>query len=250
MTEKKTRTAEELFAAAAVAHDVGLYDAERRLYTEGMRVEQETPEGAYILELAKYTAETSEPSMKWEEWTTGPGSFQDSFIKQTRAALEKLAADGRLVPDGGVALQGWEFEAIRQVVTDTDRAISAKEFRKLSVRNAVDVLSDRFVDPDIAVQEAAAHEWPSDEEVRLEWDDHTLTTPAELPIEREAGMNGPWQRWQDVPDDVYYRSKVDSILTWVNRRGKRMYRTQLGYEMISTLADHETNKHAPFVRTT
>jgi hypothetical protein len=95
-------------------------------------VEQCAAEDAYVLELAKAMAVGAYPEMRWDEWTSGtPESFQEGFIREARAALVKLDADGRLLPVGfravGIEPAGPESWAAWQDVPEGVRYRSAAE---------------------------------------------------------------------------------------------------------------------------
>lgn len=63
--------------------------------------------------------------------------------------------------------------------------------------------------------------------------------------------DGPWDHWQDVPEDVKYTGQNMSIYgtspTWVNRGGERMWLPRFGGEVPSNQSDIQET-YAPFVK--
>ncbi|ORL83925.1 hypothetical protein [Prescottella equi] len=130
-----------------------------------------------------------------------------------RAVLDRLAADGRLLPEGGTVLTAEQVADIRTILPGFGGHAAAAAHARLHAF---------FTPPAVSVPDSGPDGTPEK----------------------------PWPTWQDVPEGVVYRSTAETrpISDWVNRGGQRHAVFPSGKEQYSYRADDEMQYLAPFVR--
>lgn len=185
-----------------------------------------------------------------------------------RAVLDRLAADGRLLPEGGT---GAAQERLRRNPETIARVQKAQAERHLDVRVEVappaapDVreigwyrtmtpvfATEHFNFPIPTAEKHVASDggkWVFDGQLE-QWELREYP-PAE-PVS-DSGPDGtpekPWPTWQDVPEGVKYSSaRYTYLRPCVNLRGHRYFITDDGAQILSGVPDSEMAERAPFVR--
>ncbi|RDI32428.1 hypothetical protein DEU38_103161 [Rhodococcus sp. AG1013] len=141
-------------------------------------------------------------------------------VRRDRA---QLAADGRLLPEGGAVLTAAEADDVRAFM------------RWAAGRN------NGMEHPD----EAAYR-------IRVKFGLYDSWVPAPPAVSvPDIGPDGtpekPWETWQDVPEGVRYWGR-NRLYRWVNRDGRRMFLPLGGGEVSSSRNELEMQRLAPFVR--
>ncbi|AEV51918.1 hypothetical protein [Prescottella equi] len=153
----------------------GPLPAAEHLRREAARLEAESACEGYLLTLAQIlyssVAEYAELDASWDELE---GLHQGGYMAGAQAVLTKLAADGRLLPEGGTVLDAEQVAEARELLDAVD--LDAEEFH---------LLRSAFTPPAVSVPDSGPDGTPEK----------------------------PWPTWQDVPEGATVRAKNRRIYT-------------------------------------
>ncbi|WP_275792653.1 hypothetical protein [Prescottella equi] len=170
-----------------------------------IRLEAESARDEYVEQLADVLA-VAEGGAHLDQLQ---GWRQTGLRDGIRAVLDRLAADGRLLPEGGTALTAEQVAEARELLDAVD--LDAEEFH---------LLRAAFTPPAVSVPDSGPDGTPEK----------------------------PWPTWQDVPEGVKYRSS-DGCYCFVNRNGSRFPAARASESTIrSSFSDVVMGTLAPFVR--
>lgn len=200
-------TADEYRAAAKVGRTRGLvhqivedWEAEAaRLEAESAR-DEEAEKLAEVYRVA-FNAAAGDSYIADGSWA----------VAGIRAVLDRLAADGRLLPEGGVDAAQERLRRNPETIARVQKAQSER-----------------------------------DQAVRVEVTPPAVSVPDDAP---DGTPEKPWPTWQDVPEGVRYCSRKQRHHRWVNRNGERFTVAFSNDNEHPAVADEKTMKlRAPFVR--
>lgn len=187
------------------------------LRAEAARLEAEAARDEEVETLAKVMSAAMDPGSEWSLW---PAGVVERWKTAARAVLDQLAADGRLLPEGGTATDFYPHQS--GDFTDLGPGIFTD--------NSGDVIC-----------------WKGENYVRQ--------APPAVSVP-DSGPDGtpekPWPTWQEVPEGVRYTDQADPNAVdgwWVNRGGQRFsVNRRDGHEFASALSESKMQRLAPFVR--
>ncbi|WP_317453214.1 hypothetical protein, partial [Prescottella equi] len=215
--------------------------------------EAESAREVEVLQLAKRLVQ--EEFGGYNQWHDLSTSEQERRIQYVKFILAFLAADGRLLPEGGT---GAAQERLLRNPETIARVQKAQAERDQAVRVEVTPPAVSVPDSGEAGTRAAPAHNPWDfacvrhiagEPTRDgEWC-VTCRPAAYIP---DSGPDGtpekPWPTWQEVPEGVKYRS-ADGCYCFVNRNGSRFPAGSAGESKFrSSFSDVVMGTLAPFVR--
>lgn len=151
------------------------------------------------------------------KWGSLDAETQENYTRPMRAVLDRLEADGRLLPEGGTVLTAEQVADLRWLMAQYvgfDGDIDCPPYASL------DAL---FTPPAVSVPDSGPDGTPEK----------------------------PWPTWQDVPDGVRYQGSTrygDKSPVFVNRDGQRITEWRPGVEFANTHPDWAVERWAPFVR--
>ncbi|MBM4653839.1 hypothetical protein GS462_26490 [Rhodococcus hoagii] len=197
------------------------------------------------------------------------GKVPDWFTPVIRDLLDILAADGRLLPEGGTVLTAEQSDDVRQYLRSHDLAVGMR-LRTIfdpiepsdcgcGKSEACDRVLCPLIDttPAVSVPDSGRCTGAGDCEASPHVhgcfaDIGDCDDPGDHP---DSGPDGtpekPWPTWQDVPEGVRYwhgDGRPNPCLAyWVNQGGVRMHGDAALHEPIPSVID-DIDKLAPFVR--
>ncbi|NKV19221.1 hypothetical protein GS913_06495 [Rhodococcus hoagii] len=189
--------------------------------------EAESAREVEVLQLAKRLVQ--EEFGGYNQWHDLSTSEQERRIQYVKFILAFLAADGRLLPEGGTV------------------AASTRKYPELWMVDA-EGGATWYGDREEAAH-SIAQSWRDTEPGRT-----VTVTPPAVPVPG-SGPDGtpekPWPTWQDVPEGVRYQGSTrygDRSPVFVNREGQRITEWHPGVEFANTHPDWVVDRWAPFVR--
>ncbi|NKS52547.1 hypothetical protein GS500_04620 [Rhodococcus hoagii] len=214
ITAEEYRTAAKVLLSEAFSKACGGYAAEASWCgKEADRLEAEAARD----EEAERLAEVYRVAFKAASAGNAPNSWAVAGI---RAVLDQLAADGRLLPEGGTVLTEEQAEDVRWLLG----LLSDMSFTADRENESYKRLVALFTPPAVSVPDSGPDGTPEK----------------------------PWPTWQDVPEGVRYTDQADPNAVdgwWVNRGGQRFsVNRRDGHEFASALSDSKMQRLAPFVR--
>ncbi|MGF7125040.1 hypothetical protein [Rhodococcus sp. BE178] len=200
---------------------------------QAARLEAESARDLYLDELAQHAERVIPGAYAWDHDDRGIARHA------IEAAFNRLAADGRLLPEGGTV-----SEAMEKALTDTlDTVLSALGLTAEHVTEgqARDMQSAAWDDG----WNACNHWWHDGEVPGEESNNPYLSAPPAASVP-DSGPDGtpekPWKTWQDVPDGVEVASaKYPHLEPTIKVDGRRYY-------VISSITQADVADLAPFVR--
>ncbi|MBM4640687.1 hypothetical protein GS448_24490 [Rhodococcus hoagii] len=262
-----TITVDEYRTAAKVNARLGFGGEAEICLAQASELEAESARETSVETLARALAENFTDSTRWD-WLT-----------VSRAAHAFFAADGRLLPEGGMVdvskqVDGDLTEAeLAQVAADletigTPPAVSAPlelptepgSRIRASVKRWGSALEWADTDPYVDTFTLGERDiWHAENDCLVvgAWNREYITVLEVLPAASvpDGGPDGtpekPWPTWQDVPEGVRYwhgDGRPNPCLAyWVNQGGVRMHGDAALHEPIPSVID-DIDKFAPFVR--
>ncbi|ASN72015.1 hypothetical protein 7S2_22 [uncultured Caudovirales phage] len=214
---------------------------------------------------------------------TGP-NHRKTILAGVRAVLDRLAADGRLLPEGGTALER-EYDDHRDadgnrwtttpgaecpmrpgecvMCLPAPRVLDTQHQQGQIEPAAMPVGWYRALDPTFATEHfnfpcAAEYgdqhvatdggRWVWNSRMEL-WELSEYPPAVSVPDGVPDGTpEKPWETWQDVPEGVRYMSPVRVNDPWVNRGPVRYLASTTRGEIASIATEETMTRLAPFVR--
>ncbi|MCA1008979.1 hypothetical protein LCL87_24985 [Rhodococcus hoagii] len=225
ITPASTFTAEEWRAGERIARANGFVGEADHYAAQAARLEAESARDEEAERLANEEAERLAKVMwsanpRGRAWESLSAESREIKVACARAGLDRLAADGRLLPEGGTVLTEEQVANLRWLMAQYvgfDGDIDCPPYASL------DAL---FTPPAVSVPDSGPDGTPEK----------------------------PWPTWQDVPEGVKYRSRdehgdVIGNWWWWNQKGIRYTENECGHPRASkTSEERMTNHYAPFVR--
>ncbi|WP_175272073.1 hypothetical protein [Prescottella equi] len=234
------------------------------LLQEAARLEAEAARDDYVKQLAKVHRErmTELGLLTWDDMNEPAKAAHMAGIA---AVLDRLAADGRLLPEGGTVLTAEQAENVRWLLG----LLSDMSFTADRENESYKRLVALFPPPAVSVPDSEPED-PCGGTGTVEcWNPGGLCTekvcelcgpcrtcdPNAPILFANSGPDGtpenPWPTAADVPDGVRYwhgDGRPNPCLAyWVNQGGVRMHGDAALHEPIPSVID-DIDKFAPFVR--
>ncbi|AVP67338.1 hypothetical protein [Prescottella equi] len=211
--------------------------------------EAEAAREVEVLQLAKRLVQ--EEFGGYNQWHDLSTSEQERRIQYVKFILAFLAADGRLLPEGGTgAAQAWD-EGFEEGFDFAGNQSLPGGIPNDPPLNPYDTPPAVPV-PDSGRCTGAGDCDASPHEHGCFADTGDCDDPSDHPDSGPDGTPGkPWPTWQDVPDGVRYQGSTrygDKSPVFVNRDGQRITEWRPGVEFANTHPDWAVERWAPFVR--
>ncbi|WP_139811887.1 hypothetical protein [Prescottella equi] len=216
-----TITVDEYRTAAKVNSRLGFGGEAEICLAQASELEAESARDEYLDELAQHAERYVRGAYTWDH--DDRGIARDAI----EAAVNKLAADGRLLP-GGEERTVYDDTTLKRVY----RGLAAAG---IEIRQALDVVNQ------IQNQGILFRRSPDDGWI----DPPAVSVPDSGP---DGTPEKPWPTWRDVPEGVGYQS-TDGRYSFVNRNGLRYPAGPAGESKFrSSFSDVVMATIAPFVR--
>ncbi|WP_238780348.1 hypothetical protein [Prescottella equi] len=219
ITAEEYRTAAKVLQSAEFTGFCGRFPGEASwCQSEADRLEAESARDEEAEKLAEAIWEGGPRSAAYP-WERLSESSKGFYRIQARAALDFLAADGRLLPEGGTVLTAEQAEDVRWMLG----LLSDMSFTADRENESYKRLVALFTPPAVSVPDSGPDGTPEKH----------------------------WPTWQDVPDGVRYQGSTrygDKSPVFVNRDGQRITEWRPGVEFANTHPDCAVERWAPFVR--
>ncbi|RDI13481.1 hypothetical protein DEU38_13456 [Rhodococcus sp. AG1013] len=198
-------TADEYRTAAKVNARMGWSMTAERLEREAARLEAESARDEYVETLVRVDYEAArirgeQAGQSWTPWDELPDLQAEIMIAGLRAVLARLAADGRLLPEGGTVLTAEQWTDVRIACGADD--VKPSEFVKAEGRL-------RRLAYGAPPKGASEDCWVNHGCDGTACDLMHGDTPPAVSVP-DSGPDGtpekPWEAWQDVPEGVRVRT--------------------------------------------
>lgn len=200
---------------------VNITEQADRLEAESARDEEQILDLAKVLGAA-YESDSGLTDVGWDNYTD---AAKDRWRYLAVKALAFLAADGRLLPEGGTVLDEFELDGIRELV---DAAAGFKDLEMYlgGVKGMLDGIEDAR---------------------RLRTSPPAVSVPDSGP---DGTPEKPWPTWDAVPNDTPFwsRDQRETNSWWWIKRGGELRQADSCGETIHLGPTSFMNHFAPFVR--
>ncbi|MHD0300155.1 hypothetical protein RCF19_30065 [Rhodococcus qingshengii] len=268
VTADECRTAARLLLTDDFTNYAGNYVAESNWFTaKADKLDASQARDAEVEALAKAMVDAGFPQGSGHPaWDSVSDAGYRRWCDHARTAIGFLTSTGRLIPAGGMALTAEQVEDVRTVSN------CALQYGNIASREAAARLDSSLAPARLAEEETKAvtfdeiaqslkrlgdaessfgfnlRFWRRIAEKLIAKYPHLASSPV-VPARTETG---PWQTWQEVPDDTPYHGTTENgLLTetiWVNTSGARHPHRPSGYvNEFGDYADFEMHNFAPFV---